>query len=86
MASINIQNLFSWDEIRKAFPEADDTAIDDYFAKTAIIRELIEGPSSGTGSPEGVITSGLTHFYVDTAALQLYWNPDVGVNTGWVAL
>jgi hypothetical protein len=86
MTSRNIQNLFDWQEIRNAFPGADDAAVDDYYAKTILIKELLQGPQSGSGNPNGVVNAGATHFYIDTDVNQLYWNPNIGVNTGWVAL
>lgn len=40
--------------------------------------------TSGTGSPEGVVTATRVPFYVDTnGAPDLYFNPTVGSNTGW---
>ena len=87
MAS-TIQTLFDYQSIRAAFPEAEDSAIDDYYAKTVLIRQLLDqaGPELGTGSPEGVVTSTLSQMYIDTAGPTQYYNPNVGVDTGWVAL
>ena len=40
----------------------------------------------GTGSPEGVITSNKSRQYFDSSANTLYINPDVGSDSGWVAI
>ena len=43
---------------------------------------------TGTGTPEGSVTSNLLQLYIDNtaAAETLYFNPQVGVNTGWIAV
>lgn len=38
------------------------------------------------GTPETFIKSNFSRLCVDTAANQIYFNPDVGVKTGWVAV
>ena len=38
---------------------------------------------SGSGSPEGVVTSNYSLQYVDTDTNQIYYNLEFGVNTGW---
>jgi len=88
MANQAIQTLFDWDSIRQAFPDASVAAIDDYYAKTILIRQIINesGPKNGSGSPEGVVTSSISKLYVDTDIPTQYFNPVVGVKTGWVAL
>ena len=82
------QNLADEQRIRQAFPSITDDAIIDYLAKTREIIILLNetSPSFGTGSPEGVVTSTLSQMYIDTATNTQYYNPDYGVNIGWVAL
>lgn len=41
---------------------------------------------SGTGSPEGVVTATRTNLYVETGTGQLWHNPTIGANTGWVQI
>lgn len=38
------------------------------------------------GSPEGVVTANKSRLCVDTTGNQIYFNPVVGNNTGWVAV
>ena len=40
----------------------------------------------GTGAPNGVVTSNQSRLYIDDAVPTQYFNANVGVNTGWVAL
>lgn len=40
----------------------------------------------GTGNPNGVVTSNQSRQFFDTAGPTQYNNPNVGVNTGWVAI
>lgn len=74
--------------IKQMFPGITETGADDYLAKTTDILKLINetAPSSGTGSPEGVVSANLSQLYIDTAVPQQYWNPNYGAKTGWVAL
>ena len=40
---------------------------------------------SGSGSPEGVVMSTRTQIYIDTSgAPDIYFNPAIGSNTGWL--
>jgi len=85
------QNLIDYASIKENFPAATERGLDDYSAKgrdlarlLSVIPDLI--PLDGTGSPEGVVTSNLSKQYIDTTANQIYFNPVVGVNTGWVAV
>lgn len=41
---------------------------------------------SFAGNPETNVTSNLSRLCVDTVGNQIYFNPTVGVNTGWVAV
>lgn len=45
-------------------------------------------PLSGTGSPEGVVTSNLSQVYYDLTNaptnVTMYFNENVGVDTGWL--
>ena len=74
--------------IKQMFPGISDTGADDYLAKTSEILKLINesSPSTGSGSPEGVVNANLSQMYIDTDVNQLYWNPVYSANTGWVAL
>jgi len=38
------------------------------------------------GTPESFIKSNFSRLCVDTSANQMYFNPDVGSKTGWVAV
>lgn len=38
------------------------------------------------GNPNGNVTSNRSRLCVDTAGNQIYFNPTVGVNVGWVAV
>lgn len=38
------------------------------------------------GNPNGNVTSNQSRFCVDTAGSQLYFNPAVGANVGWIAV
>lgn len=74
--------------------------MEDYDQKGTSIRELknavttsadaINGlsPKTGTQSPEGVITSNRSQLYyrVDGSTKEIYFNPSVGVNTGWLQM
>lgn len=94
MADINTttqQSLFDYAEIKSNFPSASEQGLDDYSAKGRdIIRLFILAnsliPLDGVGSPEGIAESNFSKMYIDTNANQLYFNPIVGANTGWVAL
>lgn len=94
MADINTttqQSLFDYAEIKSNFPAASEQGLDDYSAKGRDIARLFSIannliPLDGTGSPEGVVESNFSKMYIDTAANQLYFNSNVGVNTGWIAL
>lgn len=85
---VTLQSMFDYQSIKDAFPNADERAINDYSAKgREILRSLRESaPEQGSGSPEGVVTSTLSRLYVDTDIPQLYFNPSLGSNTGWVAI
>jgi len=50
-------------------------------AVTAQVNQNI--PTSGTGSPEGVVTAEPFKFYLDTAADDLYYKKTGSGNTGW---
>lgn len=82
------QNLGDEQRIRQAFPGITNDAVIDYLAKTREIVIILNqiAPQFGSGSPEGVVTSTLSQKYIDTVANTEYYNPDFGVNTGWVAL
>ena len=85
------QSLFDYASIMENFPAATERGLDDYSAKGRDLARLLSAipnliPLDGTGSPEGVVTSNLSKQYIDTAANQIYFNPVVGVDTGWVAL
>lgn len=68
--------------------QANTDSILDNSADIATNASDIAGIStpSGSGSPEGLVTSTRTQFYVDTSGSQLYYNPTIGADTGWVAL
>ena len=53
---------------------------------TVLISDLV--PIVGAGSPEGVVTSNQSLQFIDNtaAAETLYFNTQVGVNTGWIAV
>lgn len=56
--------------------------IDDYMGR---LRELT--PQSGADAdPNGIYTSNLNGFYVDTATPAIWFNPVPGESTGWIAL
>ncbi len=89
------QTLTDQSGIKEAFMGISEIGANDYAGKTfdifrltrAINRLAIDSTTlDGSGSPEGLITSNLTKIYIDTDVNQLYFNPVVGVNTGWVAL
>ena len=74
--------------------------MEDYDQKGTSIRELKNAaktnadainslsPKSGSVTPEGVITSNRSQVYyrVDGATREIYFNPSVGVNTGWLQM
>lgn len=45
-------------------------------------------PQTGTGTPEGSITSNLsrTYYRIDGMTTEIWFNPVTGVNTGWVLM
>lgn len=56
-------------------------------ANTDAIAEINDGrysPQFGTGSPEGVVTSNNNQTYFDLSVPEMWVNPTIGVNTGWV--
>lgn len=58
-------------------------------ALTAILTAVNSGefsPIVDTGSPEGVASANYSLLYIDSAVPQLYYNPNYGEDTGWIAL
>jgi hypothetical protein len=89
-------NLFQVEEItREEIEQANPNASANYILQLeAMNQALLQGgfvetqlrTPSGTGNPNGVVTSNLSQRYVDTATNTQYFNPNIGVNTGWVAV
>lgn len=92
-----LQSLLTLGDIAYASKEVSQ---EDYFqlkrdhqnlvsAVTTIIEIINGGEFStmqGSGSPEGVTTANYSLLYIDTDVSQLYYNPEYGAITGWIAL
>ena len=92
-----LQKLITLSDIASAQKPVKD---EDYFqlkrdyqnlvnAVTAILVAVNGGefsPISGSGNPNGVTAANYSLLYIDTDVNQLYYNPDYGVDTGWIAL
>lgn len=56
--------------------------IEDYLGR---LRELT--PQRGTDAdPNGIYVANLNGFYIDTSTPALWFNPNAGEDTGWIAL
>lgn len=49
-----------------------------------VIADLLT--QNNAGNPNGVVTSNQSRLCVDTTGGQIYFNPVVGVNVGWIAV
>lgn len=61
----------------------------DIATNTAAITDINDGrysPQFGAGSPEGVVTSNRNQTYFDLSVPEMWVNPAIGVNTGWVQI
>ena len=71
-----------------------EALLDDYgftsqkieFLKRAVESLASQGILVGDGSPEGTVESNLSRLYVNETTNQIFINPCVGVNTGWVTI
>lgn len=58
-------------------------------ANTTAITDINDGrysPQFGAGSPEGVVTSNRNQTYFDLSVPEMWVNPAIGANTGWVQI
>ena len=66
------------------------TAITDLINRVSALEMQIPmlQPQTGTGTPEGNITSNLSRAYyqIDGMTTDIWFNPMTGVNTGWVQM
>ena len=86
---INVSNTFPRIYLQQmGWPTA---LIDDYDAKGISIKDIQDNinslsPMSGEGSPEGNVSSNRSQTYYDISGsgnITKYFNPSVGVSTGW---
>lgn len=68
-----------------------DRGLESYMCLVEDMRNIIEhlnnsNVQTGIIAPENEITSNNSQFYFDTSTSTMYTNPDIGVNTGWIAL
>jgi len=87
MANLNpvLGSRYSGEDLRSfGLPQA---FIDDYLELTEIVYNLNDTVAKDfPGNPNGNVFSNRSRLCFDTVGGVMYFNPDVGVNTGWVAI
>ena len=85
------QEILSYQDASEAINFKSERGLESYMALLEDMRNTIETLNNssikfGIIAPENEVTSNNSQLYFDTVTSTMYTNPNIGLNTGWVAI